>query len=418
MAMETPRVRRSGASPSAACSRCWRSGLVLTYKTSGVFNLAFAAQAYASAAVFYVLRKDHEWPLCPRPCWPSSSSGPLIGLLLDRMLFRYLRGRGVAGQAGHLARPARRHPRDRQARSSAPTPRRTRRRCGTVRRTDEWLWPAGQPVRARRRPDRHHRLHRRGGRRPRGPVPAAPTSACGCGPWSRAPAWPSSTASTPTGVDGLVDAVEHPRRPGRRAGRPAVRPAQPDRPLHPAGRRARRHGVRRPDEHPPHVRSGGIGLGVLQAVLAGVLPTDSVLATGLRPPCRSWCCSACCSVPAGAALAPAETTDPLGGGRPAAARPGRRQCRPAVDDRRHPRLRRRRDRSSALACVLVRARRLLARPRGQRRGAWRSIMLSITVITGIGGTISLSPGRVRRHRRLHHRAARRQHRHVGDGARC
>ncbi len=27
-------------------------GLVLTYKTSGVFNLAFAAQAYASAAVF------------------------------------------------------------------------------------------------------------------------------------------------------------------------------------------------------------------------------------------------------------------------------------------------------------------------------------------------------------------------------
>ena len=28
-------------------------GLVLTYKTSGVFNLAFAAQAYASAAVYY-----------------------------------------------------------------------------------------------------------------------------------------------------------------------------------------------------------------------------------------------------------------------------------------------------------------------------------------------------------------------------
>ena len=38
-------------------------GLVLTFKTSGVFNLAFAAQAYASAAVFYVTRKEHEWPL-------------------------------------------------------------------------------------------------------------------------------------------------------------------------------------------------------------------------------------------------------------------------------------------------------------------------------------------------------------------
>ena len=40
-------------------------GLVLTYKTSGVFNLAFAAQAYVSAAVFYVTRKVHEWPLVP-----------------------------------------------------------------------------------------------------------------------------------------------------------------------------------------------------------------------------------------------------------------------------------------------------------------------------------------------------------------
>ena len=40
-------------------------GLVLTFKTSGVFNLAFAAQAYASAAVFYVTRKEHEWPLLP-----------------------------------------------------------------------------------------------------------------------------------------------------------------------------------------------------------------------------------------------------------------------------------------------------------------------------------------------------------------
>ena len=38
-------------------------GFVLAYKTSGVFNLAFAAQAYASAAVFYVLRKEHQWNL-------------------------------------------------------------------------------------------------------------------------------------------------------------------------------------------------------------------------------------------------------------------------------------------------------------------------------------------------------------------
>ena len=60
-------------------------GLTLNYKTSGVFNLAFAAQAYASAAVFYVLRKEHQWNLLPgrvrrgggvrRRPWPGSSTG-------------------------------------------------------------------------------------------------------------------------------------------------------------------------------------------------------------------------------------------------------------------------------------------------------------------------------------------------------
>ena len=37
-------------------------GLVLTYKTSGVFNLAFGAQAFVSAAVFYNAVVNHDWP--------------------------------------------------------------------------------------------------------------------------------------------------------------------------------------------------------------------------------------------------------------------------------------------------------------------------------------------------------------------
>jgi len=37
-------------------------GLVLTYQTSGVFNLAYGAQAYASALIFYV---------CVNAGWPS-----------------------------------------------------------------------------------------------------------------------------------------------------------------------------------------------------------------------------------------------------------------------------------------------------------------------------------------------------------
>jgi branched-chain amino acid transport system permease protein len=66
-------------------------GLVLTYKTSGVFNLAFAAQAFASAAVFYELRINEEWPLIPAFIVAVVVIAPLIGFVLDRFLFRYLR---------------------------------------------------------------------------------------------------------------------------------------------------------------------------------------------------------------------------------------------------------------------------------------------------------------------------------------
>src|SRR3954452_12777074 len=66
-------------------------GLVLTYKTTGVFNLAFAAQAYTAAAVFFVLRRTHDWPLIPAGFVAIVIVGPLVGLLLDRLLYRHLR---------------------------------------------------------------------------------------------------------------------------------------------------------------------------------------------------------------------------------------------------------------------------------------------------------------------------------------
>ncbi len=47
-------------------------GLVLTYKTSGVFNLAFGAQAFASAAVYYQLRVEQEWAIVPAFAWRCS----------------------------------------------------------------------------------------------------------------------------------------------------------------------------------------------------------------------------------------------------------------------------------------------------------------------------------------------------------
>jgi branched-subunit amino acid ABC-type transport system permease component len=66
-------------------------GLVLNYKTSGVFNLAFAAQAYASAAVFYVLRREHDWALVPAVLVAVVALGVVLALLLDRGLYRHQR---------------------------------------------------------------------------------------------------------------------------------------------------------------------------------------------------------------------------------------------------------------------------------------------------------------------------------------
>ena len=58
-------------------------GLVLTYKTSGVFNFAFGALATVSAYVFYALNQLNGWS------WPLAALvaicvvGPLMGLMLE-----------------------------------------------------------------------------------------------------------------------------------------------------------------------------------------------------------------------------------------------------------------------------------------------------------------------------------------------
>ena len=73
-------------------------GLVLTYKTSGVFNLAFGAQAYVSAAVYYDTHVRHKWPILPAFALAVIVVGPLVGLILDRVVFRFMR------TAPHVAR--------------------------------------------------------------------------------------------------------------------------------------------------------------------------------------------------------------------------------------------------------------------------------------------------------------------------
>ena len=73
-------------------------GFVLTYKTSGVFNLAFGAQAYVSAALFFHARDGvGVGDRCRRSSCRCSCWRPRIGLVLERLIFRHLRtGSAVA----------------------------------------------------------------------------------------------------------------------------------------------------------------------------------------------------------------------------------------------------------------------------------------------------------------------------------
>lgn len=75
-------------------------GFVLTYKVSGVFNLAFGAQAFASAAVYYELRVKHGWPIPPAVVLAVVVFAPLLGLILYWAIFRHLR---TAPQVARLA---------------------------------------------------------------------------------------------------------------------------------------------------------------------------------------------------------------------------------------------------------------------------------------------------------------------------
>jgi branched-chain amino acid transport system permease protein len=66
-------------------------GLVLTYKTSGVFNIAYGAQAFVSGAIYYDLRVRHDWPIPVALLIAVVIAAPLLGYVLDRALFRYIR---------------------------------------------------------------------------------------------------------------------------------------------------------------------------------------------------------------------------------------------------------------------------------------------------------------------------------------
>lgn len=66
-------------------------GLVITYRAAGVFNFAFGAQAYLAAAVFYATAHSAGWPVWAAGVVAIVVAGVVVGLVLDRALFRFLR---------------------------------------------------------------------------------------------------------------------------------------------------------------------------------------------------------------------------------------------------------------------------------------------------------------------------------------
>jgi len=65
-------------------------GLVLTFRATGVFNLAFGAQAFVAAFIFDLLVRTNHLPVGIAFVLSVLVFSPLLGLALDRFLFRFI----------------------------------------------------------------------------------------------------------------------------------------------------------------------------------------------------------------------------------------------------------------------------------------------------------------------------------------
>jgi ABC-type branched-subunit amino acid transport system ATPase component/branched-subunit amino acid ABC-type transport system permease component len=80
---------------SGAIYSVMASGLVLTYQSSGIFNFAHGAIAFATAYLYFQLHSATAdgglgWPIVPSAMVAIFVFAPLLGLLLDRILLRRL----------------------------------------------------------------------------------------------------------------------------------------------------------------------------------------------------------------------------------------------------------------------------------------------------------------------------------------
>jgi ABC-type branched-subunit amino acid transport system ATPase component/branched-subunit amino acid ABC-type transport system permease component len=75
---------------SGAIYAIMASGLVLAYETSGIFNFAQGAVAFATAFLYYQLNTGQHWPAWIAAIISVVIFAPLLGFLLDRILLRRL----------------------------------------------------------------------------------------------------------------------------------------------------------------------------------------------------------------------------------------------------------------------------------------------------------------------------------------
>ncbi|MYW62681.1 ATP-binding cassette domain-containing protein [Streptomyces sp. SID8379] len=74
------------------------TGLVLSYSASGLFNFAHGATAYLCALAFYELHSGFGWPAVPTALLLVLIMAPLLGWGLDRLMFRKLARVGETAQ--------------------------------------------------------------------------------------------------------------------------------------------------------------------------------------------------------------------------------------------------------------------------------------------------------------------------------
>lgn len=74
------------------------SGLVLTYQVSGVFNFAYGAIAFVAALTFFELHTGSNWPTAVAALVTVLGFGPLLGALLDLAMLRKLARAGTTAQ--------------------------------------------------------------------------------------------------------------------------------------------------------------------------------------------------------------------------------------------------------------------------------------------------------------------------------